>query len=427
MASACVNNIGVSPETFTATYPSYGWLSPRLSFSRELPSEKPAAEDSAAVNDDDNNNNDNSSEEPPPPALDPADFEFRLEDRDPVAMLPADKLFSDGKLVPLHLSSLKPYSSPDDASVNDQDSSEPRRRTEIAGGSDPYLFSPKAPRCSSRWRELFRLKRLYNTSNGSSTKAERESHKTSSFSCSSSSSSSSVKLFLHRSSKWSSSSSSSALSSSSDSLPLLKDSDCESVSLSSSRLSLSSSSSGGHEHDDLPRHSLDSDKPSSAIPISLHRNPNNPPPPRMRVVKQRSSVDHPQAARAGRSPIRRPTGESSGSTSRGVSVDSPRMNSSGKIVFQSLERSSSSPSSFNGGPRFKHRGMERSYSANVRITPVLNVPVCSLRVSSKSGSVFGFGQLFSSPQKRSEVNNNGSAVGRIRVHDGHGRNRTERN
>ncbi|GMN62246.1 hypothetical protein TIFTF001_031311 [Ficus carica] len=422
MASACVNNIGVSPETFTATYPSYGWLSPRLSFSRELPSEKPAAEDSAAVNDDDNNNNDNSSEEEPPPPLDPADFEFRLEDRDPVAMLPADKLFSDGKLVPLHLSSLKPYASSNDASVNDQDLSEPRRRTEIAGGSDPYLFSPKAPRCSSRWRELFRLKRLYNTSNGSNTKAERESHKTSSFSCSSSSSSSSVKLFLHRSSKWSSSSSS---SSSSDSLPLLKDSDCESVSLSSSRLSLSSSSSsGGHEHDDLPRHSLDSDKPSSAIPISLHRNPNNPPPPRMRVVKQRSSVEHPPAARAGRSPIRRPMGESSGSTSRGVSVDSPRMNSSGKIVFQSLERSSSSPSSFNGGPRFKHRGMERSYSANVRITPVLNVPVCSLRVSSKSGSVFGFGQLFSSPQKRSEVNNNGGGVGRIRVHDGHGRNRT---
>lgn len=81
-------------------------------------------------------------------------------------------------------------------------------------------------------------------------------------------------------------------------------------------------------------------------------------------------------------------------------MDSPRLNSSGKIVFQSLERSSSSPGSFTGGPRFKHRGMERSYSANVRVTPVLNVPVCSLRGGSKSGSVFGFGQLFSSPQKR---------------------------
>nr|POE57600.1 hypothetical protein CFP56_39355 [Quercus suber] len=34
------------------------------------------------------------------------DFKFRLED--PVAMLPADELFSDGKLVPLQLSLVKP-------------------------------------------------------------------------------------------------------------------------------------------------------------------------------------------------------------------------------------------------------------------------------------------------------------------------------
>ena len=103
-------------------------------------------------------------------------------------------------------------------------------------------------------------------------------------------------------------------------------------------------------------------------------------------------------------------------------MDSPRMNSSGKIVFQSLERSSSSPSSFNnGGPRFKQRGMERSYSANVRVTPVLNVPVCSLRGGSKSGSVFGFGQLFGSPQKKegSIGNNGGGSKG--------GRKRCDRN
>lgn len=81
----------------------------------------------------------------------------------------------------------------------------------------------------------------------------------------------------------------------------------------------------------------------------------------------------------------------------GVGVDSPRMNPSGKVVFQNLERSSSSPSSFNGGSKSKyklqHRSgiMERSYSANVhvRITPVLNVPVCSLRGSR-------FSHLFSS-------------------------------
>ncbi|KMZ63646.1 hypothetical protein ZOSMA_3G01280 [Zostera marina] len=81
-----------------------------------------------------------------------------------------------------------------------------------------------------------------------------------------------------------------------------------------------------------------------------------------------------------------------------ASVESPRMNSYGKIVFQGPERSSSSPSTFNGGPRSKHHGVERSYSANVRVTPVLNVPVCSLRGSAKN--VFRFGQLFSLQQKK---------------------------
>lgn len=103
-----------------------------------------------------------------------------------------------------------------------------------------------------------------------------------------------------------------------------------------------------------------------------------------------------------------------------VPADSPRMNSSGKVVFHNLERSTSSPSTFNGGSRVKHRGMERSYSANVvRVTPVLNVPACSLRGSSKAGSVFGFGQLFSSPQKKDSAagsstaaSRNGSAGGR---------------
>ncbi|PON67304.1 serine/arginine repetitive matrix-like protein [Parasponia andersonii] len=437
MASAACVNIGVSPENFldcppaTTSYPSYGWLSPRISFSRELPDDDPLGLSGDGAN----------KPSEPPEALDPessaADFEFRLED--PVAMLPADKLFSDGKLVPLQLTSVKPSSSVSEMAtssrVRSPETGKFRRRNEISG-TDPYLFSPKAPRCSSRWRELLGLKRLYNTNPNPKT----EPHKTtSSFS---SNAPKSLKNFLHRSSKSSSSSSSSYSSlEASLSLPLLKDSsDCESVSLSS-RLSLSSSSSG-HEHDDLPRHSLDSDKPNTN-PISLHRNPNNP--PRMRMVKPRpvsvSSenlnakplIDHQTAStRVGRSRMRRSAGtagggggeSSSGVGSRGVSVDSPRMNSSGKIVFQSLERSSSSPSSFNGGPRFKHRGMERSYSANVRVTPVLNVPVCSLRGSSKSVSVFGFGQLFSSPQKRSDGNVSGGN-GKTNC-PGHGRSRSDR-
>ncbi|KAK8660200.1 hypothetical protein V6N13_051134 [Hibiscus sabdariffa] len=78
---------------------------------------------------------------------------------------------------------------------------------------------------------------------------------------------------------------------------------------------------------------------------------------------------------------------------------SPRMNSSGKVMFQSLERSSRNPSSFNGDPRFKQkRVMERSYSA-------LNVVL--VRGSSKSASAFGFFSS-SSPQKSA---NGGSSNG----------------
>lgn len=419
MASACVNNIGVSPESFqpTTSYSSYGWLSPRISISREEESPSPSSKSKSKSR----------PKSPiPPAAADPVhvpgsdppeiqdttstpaaggEFEFRLED--PVTMLPADELFSDGKLVPLHFSTLKQNPTVNASSENLIRSMEttPKscRRLEMEiSGSDPHLFSPKAPRCSSRWRELLGLKKFSQNANQSS-KPDSQTK----ISMLSNNNPKSLKYFLHRSSKSSSSSSS---VDSSLSLPLLKDSDCESLSISSSRLSLSSSSSG-HEHEDLPRLSLDSDKPSSMInpspnPFAPCRNI-NPNPPRMRMVKPRpgSGSDTNQATAGGatrmsRSPIRRDSSCGVTTTSRGVSVDSPRMNSSGKIVFQSLERSSSSPSSFNGGPRFKQRGMERSYSANVRITPVLNVPVCSLRGSSKSGSVFGFGQLFSSsPQK----------------------------
>lgn len=418
MASACVNNIGMSPENFLdcppAKFPSYGWLSPRVSFSREKPegdsSKLPGVKPHSVEKPSD-------SPDKSDPELSAGDFEFRLED--PVAMLPADELFSDGKLVPLQLSSVKPSSTSESTllEISSPDTANDGRITGISG-MDPYLFSPKAPRCSSRWKELLGLKKLYQSSNS----VRSETQKTTS---SSSNTNKSLKHFLHRSSRSSSSSSDNA----SLSLPLLKDSDCESVSISS-RLSLSSSSSG-HEHEDLPSLSVDSDKPNPN-PISLHRNP-NPARPRMRFVKpragsfdnnQRSLVDHHTGTRVGRSPIRRAPGESGGVGSRGVSVDSPRMNSSGKIVFQSLERSSSSPSSFNGGPRFKHRGMERSYSANVRVTPVLNVPVCSLRGSSKSGSVFGFGQLFSSPQKREGAGNGGSNKGH---QHSNGRHRFDRN
>ncbi|KAF8408757.1 hypothetical protein HHK36_004825 [Tetracentron sinense] len=387
MASACVNNISLSPENFLdcpPTYSSYGWLSPRISFSRDLADEESKIAGGKAPSPVDKPGNLPEKSDLDVSCKDMCDFEFRLED--PVTMLPADELFSDGKLVPLQLAVIRPaVVSRTSREIRSPETAKSHRIAEVSI-SDSYLFSPKAPRCSSRWKELLGLKKLHqnpkhDASKSVSLPAKNPNPK-------------SLKHFLHRNPKASSSSDSSL------SLPLLRDTDCESVSMSS-RLSLSSSSSSGPDHEDLPRLSLDSDKPNQNQ-ISLGKNL-----PRVKLVKPRPacenprpSVDHPTAARIGRSPMRRAPDSTTAAPSRGVSVDSPRMNSSGKIVFQSLERSSSSPSTFNGGPRFKHRGMERSYSANVRITPVLNVPVCSLRGSSKSGSVFGFGQLFSSPQKR---------------------------
>ncbi|KAL2247762.1 UNVERIFIED_CONTAM: hypothetical protein Sindi_2628500 [Sesamum indicum] len=419
MASACVNNIGMPPENFldcpSVKCPSYGWLSPRISSSREFPKEetsKASPAKTSAKNQAESDNVDVEKLEDSDPEIsgkDFVDFEFRLED--PVTMLPADELFFDGKLVPLHLSTIRQsmISVPALSDVRSPDDPNCRRRCEISS-TDPYLFSPKAPRCSSGWKELLGLKKLYQNSN-----AKQEDQKTASALSSHNhnrNAARSLKNFLHRGSK-------SALNASVDSslsLPLLKETDNESMPVSS-RLSLSSSSSG-HEYNDLPRFSLDSDKPSS-VPRNTHQITSNL--SKVRVVKHKAALtsENPTAsARVGRSPMRR-TPEST-VPARDVSVDSPRMNSSGKIVFHSLERSSSSPSTFNGGPRYKHRGVERSYSANVRITPVLNVPVCSLRGSSKSG-VFGF-PLFSSQQKK----DSGSNVGANRSQQRHNKNRADR-
>ncbi|XP_068654106.1 uncharacterized protein [Aristolochia californica] len=387
MASACVNNIGMATESFLdcPTFPSYGWLSPRISFSRDFVDDggKASAVEKAPAPAE-KTQKPVVKADPEPSGKDLFDFEFRLDD--PVTMLPADELFLDGKLVPLQLAAVRPTADLTTSSsmVRLPEAVKSRRRLDVTG-SDSYLFSPKAPRCSSRWRELLGLKKSQNP--------KPELQKAASVP-SKSPNPKSLKHFLHRTNKSSSSVDASL------SLPLLRDSDCESVSISS-RLSLSSSSSSGPDHEDLPRLSLDSDKPYPH-PISLNRNP-----PRLRVSKARNAVEHSrpldhQAGRIGRRAMRRAL-DSATVPVRGVSVDSPRMNSSGKIVFQSLERSSSSPSSFNGGSRnIRHRGMERSYSANVRVTPVLNVPVCSLRGSSKTGSVFGLGQLFL-PQKKDAV------------------------
>ncbi|XP_076932502.1 uncharacterized protein LOC143598065 [Bidens hawaiensis] len=342
MASACLNRIGISPENNNNNnnnkYSSYAWFTPRLSIGRK----EDASKRISSLANKRTDLSDSITEDPVKDIADLADdfdgFEFRLDD--PVMMLPADELFSDGKLIPLHLSVIRQEAATSSPTIVPDTPCSRRRSTDDAFAADPYLFSPRAPR-----------------------------------------------QLLNRSTKSS--------NDSSISLPLLTDNELVSVSVSS-RPSLSSSSSG-HDLDDLPRLSLDSDKPGKA---------NTRPKTRMVKTKTRThsnqkSTNEVKSSR--RSAISRSADASD--ASRGLSMDSPRMSSSGKIVFHSLERSSSSPSSFNGGPRFKHKGMERSYSANVRITPVLNVPVCSLRGSSKSRTMFGF-PIFSSQQKREGCSTN---------------------
>ncbi|KAJ4757824.1 serine/arginine repetitive matrix-like protein [Rhynchospora pubera] len=368
------------------------WMSPRISFSRDSTDVASDVGPTTATT----TTTTTSISSPPIPSLPAApsspsadkefiEFEFPLDD-DPAKMLSADQLFSNGKLLPL-----RPHRASVDScgEIRPPEAIKPRPSPAIALESDPYVFSPKAPSCSSRWRELLGLKKAQNSPNKSDLSQRNPSSLSKTSTTHSnpvpSTSARSLKYFIHRNTR-----SDSALS-----LPLLhRDSDADSVSMSA-RLSLSSSSSSERNDTDLPRLSLDSEKI----------------PPRVRQIRARL-----EAARAGRSPVRRANNNAVlVPPVRGASVDSPRMNSSGKIVFQGLERSSSSPGSFNGGPRpvRPRNGMERSYSANVvRVSPVLNVPVCSLRGSSKSGSVFGFGQLFSPQKKDRDSSVTGSGSGR---------------
>ncbi|KAI3995067.1 hypothetical protein MKX01_020839 [Papaver californicum] len=459
-SAACVNNVSMLPEGFhdSSSYnpSSYGWFSPRISFSRDFveeESKKAVASSSSSssssklkmVNvkeDDDNEEEDlevivvgsvkkelfqkvvvgsNNKD------FGFGDFEFRLEE-DPVKMLDADELFSDGKLVPRQLNTVRPVIESTVLSEDEiggvinsvPETAKAFRRIDISD-AELYLFSPKAPRCSSRWKELLGLKRNNNIQNP---KNHDQNQKISS-SSSSSLKNGALKHFLHRNNPKS-------LSQSLDSslnLPLLRDSDSAEIVLPNSLSSSSSSSaSSSSNHDEHPRFSLDSD-PKHRSHNSLNRNP-----PRVRLSKSRPPTgsstsaeihQHHTSVRARSSMHRISSSDPSSNQSIGLTIDSPRMNSSGKIVFQSLERSSSSPSTFNGGPRVKHRGVERSYSANVRVTPVLNVPVCSLRGSSKSGgSVFGFFSTntaaTSTPQKRGD--NNGSSSS-LRNHHHHHTNR----
>ncbi|PIA39779.1 hypothetical protein AQUCO_02600325v1 [Aquilegia coerulea] len=391
MASACVNNnVGLLSEKNFFNGPnssSFDWFNPRDSKIEVV--DKPSSPTKLSENllDLDFSGKDN--------AGGGGDFEFRLEN--PVNMLPADELFFDGKLMPLHvstnrLSNAMSSSTSSSSSSRSSSSSEEIRSasveeilkskvSSISSGMDPYLFSPKAPRCSSGWRELLGLKKLQQNSSSSSSKTPS----------SKSINPASLKHFIQRNPK----------SDHSLALPLLKETD--------SPVSISSLIDCDVIRD-LPRVSLDSHHKSySNPPVSIKRNHHHP--PKVRLVRKlpdsnTNTSSNNTTTNNNMSTMSSGGNGTSSSNALGVSMDSPRMNSSGKVVFQSLERSSSSPSTFNGGPRVKYKGMERrSYSANVKVSPVLNVPVCSLRGSSK----FGLGQLFPSPHKKTGGNGTSSS------------------
>ncbi|KQJ93491.1 hypothetical protein BRADI_3g04947v3 [Brachypodium distachyon] len=313
MASAVATSMPM-PASSPAAAVSYGWLGPRLSFGRDSkePSECKAAADQVSK--------------------EFIDFEFSLGGS--ATMLPADELFADGKLLPLRPQSsaaAEPAAEIHAATTTAPElvKTTPLRpsSSSMAEAFDPYVFSPKAPTCSSRWRELLRLRKVQ-TPPPPHKPSPSPVPATPSRASNSSAARSLKLLLLQRNSGGRASDLSSAAA------PLLRDSsDSEaSLSLASSRFSLSSSSSSSaHDHDDFPRHSLDS------VDVT--------PKPRIRLVRSSQPTPH-----------RHPP---------------PPPHSSAPPRAGGLERSSSSPAG--SVHRSRSRVMDRSYSTPV----VLNVPVCA--------------------------------------------------
>ncbi|KAL5225442.1 hypothetical protein ABZP36_012081 [Zizania latifolia] len=278
-----------------------------------------------------------------------ADFEFLLAAGcSAVSMLPADELFSGGKLVPLRL----PGASALAAAVVEGEGVEvvatvppvaPRVETEtrvevvetkgvapVVEAAAAAVVEPKIP--ARRWRDLLRLRKQQASASATSEPKP-------------------LRRLLRRGPKP-------PEPEPSVSLPLLRES--------------------GPDEPEKP-----APAPASApTPTATPPSPSHQLPPKIRLSPAQAQA---QATATPTPPPPPPA----------VAADSPRLNAAGKVVFNGLGRSSSSPSSLAGGRR--HRGggsIERSYSAHVRVAPVLNVPVCSLRGSRKSVSVFGIDRLF---------------------------------
>jgi hypothetical protein len=286
------------------------------------------------------------------------DFEFCMavpeDPRSGIKMMSADELFYQGKLLPFQFPKPAiPDSNPvvpGSIAVNSN-----------AVAEDP---SPKAPKfSSSRWKELLGLKKPQTP-----TPAPKPSKNPKS-----------LKNLLSEGIE----------PSTSPSQPLLppRDSDAD---CASARFSIQSLDP---DLDELPRYSVDSINEDSVLrkPLRVNIKPS--------VAQQMNSKD--SKARIDRSRVR--------NTSPKRFSESPRRNASGKIVFKGLERSCSSPSSLNMRKKDAHysrKGFERSYSANVRVTPVLNVPVCIRSGKGSKGGMFSLSHLFSSNKPNRNPNPN---------------------
>ncbi|GJM90288.1 hypothetical protein PR202_ga06554 [Eleusine coracana subsp. coracana] len=259
MASAVASSI---PAAGPAGAMPFRWLgAPRLSF---------GARDAAIVEVD---------QEPPSKSAEPAaiskefiDFEFSLGGS--ATMLPADELFADGKLLPLRpqpaaaTTTAPPELVRRDTSLVEMPPTPERVKALHPAAAEaalnPYVFSPKAPTCSSRWRELLRLRKVQTPPPPTPHKPSPSPAAATPSRASTSSAARSLKLLLQRNTGRASTSSDLSAA------PLLRDSsDSEtSLSLASSRFSLSSSSSSSaHSLDSVdptPRHSLDSVDPPRA-------------------------------------------------------------------------------------------------------------------------------------------------------------------
>ncbi|CAD6342070.1 unnamed protein product [Miscanthus lutarioriparius] len=326
-----------------------------------------------------------------------ADFEFLLGGcAAACSMLPADELFSGGKLVPLHIPPADETAAAG-ASVgveveevtaksallpNQEQAPAPETpRAEVEAAAKGAAAEPKIP--ARRWRDLLRLRKQQASSSSGAPAEPRP-----------------LRRLLRRGPKP-------PEPEPSLSLPLLRE--------------------PGPEE---PKTTKAAEKPAPATAPSSSSQHQSLLPPKIRLSPCASASQQQQASASAatfqsHSPSPSPSQSqsprhpaSAASPPSTVAADSPRLNAAGKVVFNGLGRSSSSPSSLAGGRRHRNAGpgsggMERSYSAHVRVVPVLNVPVCSLRGSRKSVSVFGIDRLFS-PSGAGSASSSSSSAGSAR-------------